>query len=244
MYSIIGAIAGFVLSGFRFIGAVIGYIVGFLIDKNQTFSKQNPRHYYRKHNSAQDFTTMLMVLTAAVMRADGKTLKVELDYVKDFFRRNLGNRFQVSHLQMLKHFLNVPNIPLEKICRDIREVTKMEDRILILHYLFGIAAADGSISNSELNVIQRIAHYLGILEHDFISVKSMFVHSVNSNYKVLGIEKSASDAEVKKAYREHVLRYHPDRVVHLGEEHQKGAKEQFQKIQEAYENIKKERGMT
>jgi DnaJ like chaperone protein len=60
---------------------------------------------------------------------------------------------------------------------------------------------------------------------------------------VLGIEPSASDDEVKKAYRQMAVRYHPDKVAHMGEEYQKGAKEKFQKVQEAYENIKKARGI-
>jgi DnaJ like chaperone protein len=71
----------------------------------------------------------------------------------------------------------------------------------------------------------------------------MFYRDVNSDYKVLGIESSASDEEVKKAYRQMAIKYHPDKVAQLGEEYQVGAKEKFQKIQEAYENIKKKRGM-
>ena len=71
----------------------------------------------------------------------------------------------------------------------------------------------------------------------------MFFRDVNSDYKVLGIEATASDEEIKKAYRQMAIRYHPDKVASLGEEYQHGAKEKFQKIQEAYENIKKSRGL-
>ncbi len=71
----------------------------------------------------------------------------------------------------------------------------------------------------------------------------MFYRDVHSDYKVLGIESTATDEEVKKAYRQMAIRYHPDKVATMGEEYQKGAHEKFQKIQEAYENIKKQRGM-
>jgi DnaJ like chaperone protein len=58
----------------------------------------------------------------------------------------------------------------------------------------------------------------------------------------LGIDASATDEEVKKAYRKMAVTYHPDKVAQMGEEYQKGAKEKFQKIQDAYEALKKRRG--
>lgn len=78
---------------------------------------------------------------------------------------------------------------------------------------------------------------------DFESVKSMFYRDTNADYHVLGIEPTATEEEIKKAYRQMAVRYHPDKVAHMGEEYQKGAKEKFQKVQDAYENIKKERGI-
>jgi DnaJ like chaperone protein len=88
-----------------------------------------------------------------------------------------------------------------------------------------------------------MAALMDIPDRDFESVKNMFFRDVNSDYKVLEIEPNASDDDIKKAYRQMAVRYHPDKVAHMGEEYQKGAKEKFQKIQEAYENIKKQRGI-
>ena len=84
---------------------------------------------------------------------------------------------------------------------------------------------------------------MGIPQADFESVKNMFYRNVDSDYKILGIEESATDEEVKRAYRKMAVKFHPDKVAQMGEEFQKGAKEKFQKIQEAYEAIKKRRGM-
>ena len=78
---------------------------------------------------------------------------------------------------------------------------------------------------------------------DYNSVMSVFCRTVNSDYKVLGIESNETEEEIKKAYRQMVVRYHPDKVAQMGEEYKKGAKEKFQKIQEAFENIKKLRGI-
>jgi DnaJ like chaperone protein len=117
-----------------------------------------------------------------------------------------------------------------------------EIRIQLIHYLFGIAKSDGSVSQTELNVIHQISQLLGIPDVEFESVKNMFYRDVDSDYKVLGIDASATDDEVKKAYRQMAIKFHPDKVATMGEEFQKGAKEKFQKIQDAYDAIKKNRG--
>ena len=71
----------------------------------------------------------------------------------------------------------------------------------------------------------------------------MFYRDGESDYKILEIEKSATDEEVKKAYRRMAVKYHPDKVSQLGQDIQKAAEEKFKKVQEAYENVKKSRGM-
>ncbi len=117
-------------------------------------------------------------------------------------------------------------------------------RIQLLHYLFGIAKADGNVAEAELQLLRRISGMLQIPATDFESIKSMFYRDAQADYHVLGVEPSATDEEIKKAYRQMAIRYHPDKVIHMGEEYQKGAREKFQKVQEAYENIKKQRGMS
>ena len=62
-------------------------------------------------------------------------------------------------------------------------------------------------------------------------------------YETLGLESTASDDDIKKAYRKMAVKHHPDKFNQSGEEQLKAAKEKFQKIQEAYEQIKKERGL-
>jgi DnaJ like chaperone protein len=117
-----------------------------------------------------------------------------------------------------------------------------EVRVQLVHYMFGIAKADGDVAESEMNVIKNIAQKLGVSQTDFESLKNMFYRDVNSDYKILGVDASATDDQVKKAYRKMAIAHHPDKVASMGEEYQKGAQEKFMKIQEAYENIKKKRG--
>lgn len=202
--------------------------------------------YYQQHSSSSasnDVPTMLMALSAAVMKADGKVLKAELTYVKSFFNQQFGPQYAQQHLQTLKQFLASNDIPLQRICQDIRTRMQPEVRTQLLHYLFGIAKADGDVSDSEIDVIKNIANMMGVSNTDFESVKNMFYRDVDSDYKVLGLEPSATDDEVKKAYRKMAIKFHPDKVAQMGEEYQKGAKEKFQQIQDSYDAIKKRRGM-
>ncbi|MGV3630341.1 MAG: TerB family tellurite resistance protein [Bacteroidota bacterium] len=254
MFKFILAAAGFFVFGRSIGGAIFGFFIGTLVDNyqqikkmagqqggGQRFSPEDLFAYYQQRTGTSDFATMLTALSAAIMKADGKVLRAELDYVKAFFAQQFGPQFSNSHLQTLKRFLD-SDIPLEQICSDIRMRTQEEARVQLLYYLFGIAKSDGNVSDAELSAIHRIANLLGISNADFESVKNMFYRDVNSDYKVLEVEPGATPEEIKKAYRQMAVKYHPDKVASMGEEFQKGAKEKFQKIQDAYENIKKSRG--
>jgi DnaJ like chaperone protein len=252
------AAGGYFLLGKNFLGAILGFFIGNLIDNYQnvvrtaktqaqkegrSYNPEDLFQYYQQRSSQNDIPTMLMALSAAIMKADGKVLKAELDYVKLFLNNQFGPGYASTHLKTLKHFIDSDDIPLQQICLDIKMRTMPEVRVQLIHYLFGIAKSDGTVSTSEINVLNQIASMMGVPAIEFESVKNMFYRDVNSDYAVLGIGSEATDDEVKKAYRQMAIKFHPDKVASMGEEYQKGAKEKFQKIQEAYENIKKNRNM-
>lgn len=152
MFKFIFALAGLLVFG-NFLGAFLGFAIGSLIDSMKIINLNSSNggdvfDYYRQHTSrsSENFATMLMALSAAVMKADGRPLKVELEYIKNFFAQQFGTQYAHQHLQTLKHFLGVQQIPLEQICGDIRARTQVEVRIQLLHYLFGIARADGHVA--------------------------------------------------------------------------------------------------
>ena len=229
------------------IGFVIGSIVDFMSRGKKTKASNSGSstgyEYYRQRATQYDFPTMLMALSAVVMKADGTVKRVELDYVKSFFTAQFGNQFTREHLQVLKHFLDNSQIPITDICNDIRNRISVDGRIQMVHYLFQVAKADGHVDDREMKIIEQLANKLGIPAMEFESVKNMFYRSADSDYKILGIEASASDEDVKRAYRKMAIAFHPDKVAQMGEEYQKGAKEKFQQIQDAYENIKRKRGI-
>lgn len=258
MFKWILAAAGFILLGRSISGAFLGFIIGGFIDNYQTvinkakaqakaegreFKSEDLFQYYQQHTSQHDVPTILMALSAAIMKADGKVVRSELDYVKLFLKQQFGENYSTTHLQTLKHFLDSGEIPLDRICQDVRTRMQPEVRVQLLHYLFGIAKADGSVSDTEINVLSRIATMMGVSSVDYESVKNMFYRNADSDYKILGIEPSATDDEIKKAYRQMAIKFHPDKVASMGEEYEKGAKEKFQQIQSAYDNLKKVRGI-
>jgi DnaJ like chaperone protein len=220
-------------------GGPIGGILGFVFGK--MFDDMSKGKYEYGRSPGSDFTLSLLVLTAAVMKADGVVKRSELDYVKKFFYANFGS--QAPKLikllgELLKQDINVREVSLQ-VGSHLDNPAKLQ----LLHYLFGIAIADGKVDKSEVGVIKEISDYMNISNADFESVKAMFFKDVDAAYKVLQITPDASDAEVKKAYHEMAKKYHPDRVASLGDEVRQAAEKKFQKVNEAYEMIKKERGM-
>jgi DnaJ like chaperone protein len=245
----IGLLIGYTFFGF--FGALIGFAVGAMFDSRSKFEWDesftgenyfNASHAYQQSRTG-DFASSLLVLTAAVMKADGRVLKTELEYVKQFYSRQFGEEKTKALIFTLRDILKQP-LQTREIAHQIRYQMQYHSRLQLLHYLFGIADADKNITEAELRVIGQIAGYLGVSQADLASIKAMFIRQTDSDYKILEIEQSVSDEEVKKAYRAMAKKYHPDKVSHLGPEVKKQAEGKFRMVQEAYENIKKARGLS
>ena len=219
------------------LGAILGFALGSFIDAADVQVIKGERK-----TTTGDFIASLLVLVASIMKADGKVLRSELDYVKKYFVQAFGSDSALEAMQMLRDILK-QNIPVRDISIQIKQRMDYSSRLQLLHFLYGIANADGKIDTSEIQLIEQIAYYLGISSADSGSIKNMFVKSTDSAYIILGINRNATNEELKKAYRKLAVKYHPDKVSYLGEDIKNKAKEKFQQINEAYETIKKERGM-
>ncbi len=222
------------------IGAVLGFLVGSVVDNTtvRTVETGAPG----RSTTPGAFGMSLLVLVAAIMKADGKVVKSELDYVKAFFVRQFGEQAASEALVMLRDILK-QNIPVRDVCTQIRRNMDHSSRLQLLHLLFNISLADNLVHPSELDAIGKISDYLGISRSDLMSIRNMFIPDTDSYYRILETDPSASDEEIKKAYRRMAMKFHPDRVAHLGEEIRKDAGDKFRKVNEAYEHIKNERKM-
>ena len=224
-------------------GGIIGYAIGSLFSGNRPrVIRSEVEDTFGNTEEKRDFNVTLLVLSAAVMKADGNVKRSELDYVKRFFLQNFGQQRAENYIKMLREILD-KDYYLYEVSQQVGRYMDYSSRLQLLHYLFGIADADGRISQEELDVINTISDYMGITNSDFASVKAMFIKETDSAYKILGIEPSATDEEVKKAYREMAKKNHPDLVTNLGEEVRQAAEKKFQEINGAYESIKKQRGI-
>jgi len=241
------------------IGAIIGMALGSIVDsmasgkgspllgERQTGRRPNYRtsrnqqRRQRPQTQSGDFEVSLLVLASIVIKADDHQDQRELDFVRKQFTSMYGKE-RANHAFKLFKSISKQNISTRQVCNQIRQMMDHPSRLQLLHFLFGIAKADTHVTESEIRQIYTISGYLGISSKDFESIKAMFFNSTENAYKILEIEKSATVEEIKKAYRKMAKKYHPDRVIHLGKEHQVGAEAKFRQVQEAYEQLQKERG--
>ena len=242
------------------IGALIGLAIGSFAESSNSTTKGIPHGAsgssgsQPRNSTPGDISVALIVLTAAIMKADGKVLKSELNYVKRYLLDTFGEKKAGDLVELLRDVLK-KDIDLRGVCNQIRANTKFDTRVNIIDFLFGVAYADGYCSPEEEMQLNRIARLLYVSEFYLNSIRARHAgnsYSRNSSsqttytknpYTVLGIDKSATDEEVKKAYRKLAMKYHPDRVETMGEEIKRNAEKQFKEINEAYETIKNERGM-
>lgn len=239
----IAAILGYTF--FRFPGAILGFLLGSLLD-NLTSKKggsfQQVFQQQRETVSPADFELNLLSLASLVIKADGTVNQSELDYVRKYFVQAYGTERANATFRVFNEVIKKRQVSAQNISNLLRSRTRYESRLQILHFLFSIANADGHVTEPEVQEINRISGYLGVQYRDFESIKAMFFKNPDSAYKILEIERTATDSEVKAAYRTMAKKYHPDKLQHMDEAYQKGAEEKFRKVREAYEQLQKERG--
>ena len=241
----IGGLLGWVVLGP--IGGLLGFLAGTVWDGASSAARRlagdaTAQGGYTASEQRNSFFVSLMVLSSAIIRADGKTLPSEIDVVKDFVRKNFGEA-AVADAEKILEKLNSQQVNIYEVGPQVARFMNYSQRLQLFHYLVQIAIADGFLDKSEKSVLEAIAGTIGLSSSDTASVIAMFYKDATSAYAVLEISPSASDDEVRSAYRRMAMKNHPDKVATLGPEVQKAAEEKFRKIQEAYETIKKERGM-
>ncbi len=221
------------------LGGILGFVLGSFLDSDNLEGQFKGKV---GKTTTGDFAVSLLVLVAAVMKSDGKVMRSELDYAKGYFIKIFGESSAGEAIMLLRDILK-QDIDLREVAIQIRSRLDYSSRLQMLHFLYGIANADDYIHAGELHVLNLIAGYLGLNEKDSQSIKAMFVEDTDGAYQILEINRSATNEEIKKAYRTMAVKYHPDKVAYLGEDIKKAANEKFQKVNEAYEKIKKERGI-
>ncbi|MBQ9471328.1 MAG: TerB family tellurite resistance protein [Bacteroidales bacterium] len=228
------------------IGALIGFALASLLDSDAPDEpdKQPSRRrtVYTGRTSRNSFMISLLVLISAVLKADGKVMRSELNFVKLYFQQKFGPEAEREALLLLRDLLK-QQVQLGAICAQIAQNINYSSRLQLLHMLYDLAKADAPVNADEQRVIAMIAAMIGITPADQSSIKAMFVTETNQDYKILEISPDATNDEVKRAYRKMAMKYHPDKVSHLGEDIRLQAEQKFKTVAQAYERIKSTRGM-
>ena len=202
------------------------------------------------------FLFSMLVLSSYIIKADNKIMHSEMEFVRQFLRQNFGEQavnqgqeillklFEIQKQQGIQVFRNT----IHQSCAEIKHNMNVSQRLQLLNYLVIIAKVDGYVSPEEIKALKEIARHLGLTSKDVDSMLNMENGArTNSNiedaYKVLGLSSTATDDEVKVAYRKMALKHHPDRVATLGEDIRKAAEKKFQDINDAKERIFKARGL-
>ena len=208
----------------------------------QDRSTQSRQGRYTADEQRNSFFVSLLVLSSAVINADGRTHPAELRTVREFIRTNFGEQAASQAEQILQR-LDSQQVNIYSVGGQIAANMNYSQRLQLFQYLVSIATSDGDFSASEKSVLEAIASAIRLTSTDAASIIAMYYKETDSAYTVLEISPSATDDEVRSAYRRMAMKYHPDRVATLGPEVQKAAEEKFKKIQEAYAAIKKQRGI-
>ena len=228
MYKLLFALIGYTF--FRLPGAFVGFFIGsFLSPKVQKIS-------------SKDFEINLLALASLVIKADGKVTQNELDFVRRYFVSAYGKNRANEVFTIFNQNVKNKGISVSKISRLFNLALNYESRLQVIHFLFGIAKADGNISELEIKKLLEFSNLFKLSYADFLSIKAMFIQETDNAYKILELNKTATNDQIKKSYRELAKKHHPDKVQHLGDAYVKAAQDKFQQIQKAYQNIKNERG--
>lgn len=266
---ILGTLAGFCL------GSIIDEVMDSRADSNN-YNANNQDHYsqgngYQQYqygwqngtSNAQtyeeqrnSFLFSMLVLSSYIIKADGKIMHSEMEFVRQFLRQNFGEQavnqgqeilsklFEVQKQQGEQEFRKT----IHQSCTEIKHYMDVSQRLQLLNYLVIIAKVDGYVSPEEIKALKEVARHLGLTAKDVDSMLNMESgaradSNIEDAYKVLGISPTATDDEVKAAYRKMALKHHPDRVATLGEDIRKAAEKKFQDINDAKERIFKARGL-
>lgn len=257
---IVGKIIGALLGWFTLgpAGAILGLLAGHFFDRglSKSMSAASPENLAKAQ--AAFFRTAFTIM-GRLAKADGRISEEEISHAESIMTQ-LGLD-PASRQQAIQFFQEgaKPDFIIESLLPDFKQYCAIHANLnqLLLEYLVSMALADGQLHSNEEALLKQVANSLGFAPAAFERLLEMLKaqerfrgetveqarDKLSDAYHALGVTESASDQEIKKAYRKLMSEHHPDKLIAQGvpEEMIKLSTEKSQEIQTAYDLIKKSR---
>jgi DnaJ like chaperone protein len=258
---VIGAVLGAII-GRGWLGAIVGFLIGHQFDRKSAGARRGGGV------PSRDFQVLFFRATFQVMgrvaKADGRVTEQEIDAARATMRRFSLSDADVRRAIDLFNEGKSPDFPLEDVLGELRaaSVGREDLRRLFVQIQLEAALQAGGLSAPARSVFARMCGALGISAMEFAALEAMLrMHAgrpgggasperpaadrLADAYQALGVRPDAADADVTLAYRRLMSQNHPDKLVANGlpQSMIEAAHERTRQILEAYEIIRKHRGM-
>ncbi len=196
------------------------------------------------------FVWLLVQILINIAKIDGVISKEEISTIHRFFQQNL--RYDQTKMAWVKELINeaVKNTEsMESLLLEFRNTFAYEPRLILLELIYQILYTKSHVPETELKIARDIAGYLEITDYDKRTIEAKYKYgsqqqaatsqgTADHYYAILGLKPGADKDAIKKAYRKLSMKYHPDKVRHLGEEFRAVAEEKMKEINGAYDFFK------
>lgn len=244
------------------LGSLAGFVLGSIIDgitsKADDAARIENHVYDETPNAAQQvegarnsYFFSMLVLASYVIQADGRIMHSEMEFMRRFLANTYGAAAREQGDQILHELFERRakmtdaqwRNQIAAVCVQLQQEMPAAQRLQLLSLMVQLSRADGKVDQSEIRVLYELASWLSVDSSMVDQLSNLGGNSLEEAYKVLGVKSDATDEEVRNAYRQLALKYHPDRVATLGEDVKKQAEETFKRINEAKEKVWQSRGL-